>query len=57
MERLLPVGAARRIYADGHEAAVRQCDMSLPEWLLYEVLRSWGFHNTTGDLELEKVRY
>lgn len=39
MQRVLPVGAAKRTHADCHEAAVGHGDRCSPKWRLYEVLR------------------
>ena len=40
VQRLLPVSAARRTYADCQEGAVGFNDPRRPEWRIYEVLRS-----------------
>lgn len=40
LQRLLPVSAARRTYADCQEGAVGFNDPRRPEWRIYEVLRS-----------------
>ena len=40
MQRLLPLGAARRRYAHCNDAAVGNSDRRRPEWRLAGVLRS-----------------
>lgn len=40
VQRLPTVGAAKRVHADCHEAAVGYGDRRWSEWRLYEVLRT-----------------